>query len=248
MPNVHLSSGVSPRLCTQFYPRLWAHLFARRFPQIGWQLLASPECAWCICVHRIWHSGHRAWHCKQECSEGLNMRFPLWARVGKGGFLGRGIMGHRWGRRKGTLEAVPSLLSTFLLPAIGACVRVCVCVLIWLWGLPGTVASGIPWVRVMSSSRIHYPSWSFCCCSAFAIYFTEYWHHASSEGIITLSEMLQQRFLFYSPWIPLYLPSIRFWNHVLGWPHFLLWPLFSFSLRFSLRLRNHLIISYHNFL
>ena len=67
---------------------------------------------------------------KQECSEGLNMRFPLWAGVGKGGFLGRGIMGHHWGRRKGTLEAVPSLLSTFLLPATGACVcvRVCVCV------------------------------------------------------------------------------------------------------------------------
>lgn len=62
---------------------------------------------------------------KQECSEGLNMRFPLWARVGKGGFLGRGIMGHHWGRRKGTLGGVPSLLSTFLLPAIGACGCVC---------------------------------------------------------------------------------------------------------------------------
>ena len=33
----------------------------------------------------------------QECSEDLNVRFHLWARIREGGFLSRGIMGHHLG-------------------------------------------------------------------------------------------------------------------------------------------------------
>lgn len=113
---------------------------------------------------------------------------------------GKGLPRHRYhghtvvGRRTKTSGAIPRLFSTFLLPAFGSYV----CVWTWLWGLPRTLASRMPWVHVVCFSRIRYPAWCLCCSSEFAFCFTKYWHHASLEGIITLLEKCSKGPFFYS--------------------------------------------------
>lgn len=166
--------------CTQFYSTVCGHLLIQGFPPTDWQLLSGLECAWYVCVRRIWHG---VWPCdvgiqwvpKHEVSFVDKQRKGLPQERYPGATAG--------GRRRGPLRQflTPSItLSYFfnLCACVRACVWVCVNLIVrftWHFCLQESM-----------SSRIHYPPWCWCYRTVFTIYFTKYEHHASQKGSLSL--------------------------------------------------------------
>lgn len=134
--NIFLASSCKARLCAQHLPLLWdlsapLYTILRQHVRSFICTFFSPKrlsavfrSKWrltCLYQQNLTQQTQCLAFVTQELSEGLNMRFALWARSS----LRTGIMGPSMGQKGGDLGRAPSLLSTFLLPALGG--QLCVC-------------------------------------------------------------------------------------------------------------------------